>query len=118
MILPVRLDTVAAALDSPRSVRHSFPMRFTREQLISKALQALEEVHDQAQDKAVPKSLQLRFLLASLGAHMPERWPVDRFWQTVTEAPYGVDADRFGRKQSITNAIAGVYHQLGFKRER
>jgi len=93
-------------------------MRFTREQLISKALQALEEVHDQAQDKAVPKSLQLRFLLASLGAHMPERWPVDRFWQTVTEAPYGVDADRFGRKQSITNAIAGVYHQLGFKRER
>ena len=84
--------------------------------LRDKALAAVEEAAQEAQDRALPKSLQLRFTLSFLSNFGAERWPFDTFWKAVTSAPDGDLAARFGRHQSITSGINGIYHQVGVKR--
>ncbi|MFC7499029.1 hypothetical protein ACFQRC_07315 [Enterovirga sp. GCM10030262] len=63
------------------------------------------------------KSVMLRFLLAFLANGAKERWPFDNFWRDATTPPPDTrDCIVFGRRQSLTNAMAGIYDQLGLKR--
>jgi len=91
--------------------------RFTDSELLTRALAALEDVHDRAREGPVERTEELRFLLAWLGNRAREKWPFDSFWQTATKAPGPEKADQFGRRQTLTAAINGIYHQLGVKRE-
>jgi hypothetical protein len=92
-------------------------MRFSREQLIWKALLAVEEAAREGRDAPLPKSAQLRFTLAFLSIFAKERWPFDTFWREVTRpAQDKTAAASFGRHQSINHAINGIYVQLGARR--
>ncbi|MEA3053508.1 MAG: hypothetical protein QOG72_2411 [Sphingomonadales bacterium] len=92
-------------------------MRIALDELRDSALAALEEVATAAEAGPVPKSSQLRFLLAFLAQYAEERWPFDAFWKAATNpAISAVDAHLFGRRQSLNAAAAGIYVQLGLKR--
>lgn len=92
-------------------------MRLADDDLRDRALAALEEVAAAAEAGAVPKSPQLRFLLAFLARSAGERWPFDQFWRAATTPPISeVEAHRFGRRQLLDGAAAGIYLQLGLKR--
>ena len=92
-------------------------MRFSREQLIGKALAAIEEAAHAANDAVLPRSAQLRFALAFLSIFAKERWPFDAFWHAVTTPAHDTTAAAiYGRHQSIDHATNGIYVQLGLKR--
>jgi hypothetical protein len=93
--------------------------RFTEEQLIAKALAAVEAVERRARNGALEPTSELRFVLAYLANRAPERWPFDQCWQLATGQP--VDdtlAAEFGRQQGLLAAINGIYVQLGMRRSR
>lgn len=93
------------------------PMRLTDEELRDKALLALEEIAAAAEKAVVPKTAQLRFLLAFLARDAKERWPFDAFWKAATSPPMDdTYSSTFARQQKLTNAVAGIYVQLGLKR--
>jgi hypothetical protein len=91
--------------------------RFTEEQLISKALAAIEAVELRARQGPVEPTPELRFVLAFLANRAPERWPFDQCWQLVTGKPLSdtLAAD-FGRAQGLLAAVNGIYVQLGLRR--
>jgi hypothetical protein len=94
-------------------------MRFSRNDLIGKALTALEELASDGRDSPLPKSAQLRFTLAFLSIFAEERWPFDAFWRGVTSPAHdNTAAAAFGRRQSINHAISGIYVQLGLVRPK
>lgn len=87
------------------------------DQVKALGLAALEEYAKAADAGPVPRSMALRFLLAWLSLHAEERWPFDAFWREATRpAADWTDAAVFGRHQSLTNAVNGIYQQLGVKR--
>lgn len=93
-------------------------MRFSPNELRDRALAAIEEAAASAwAGETVPKSKALAFALAYLSNGAKERWPFDAFWKEVTSPPPGDRGHRdFGRTQSITAAVNGIYHQLEVKR--
>lgn len=95
---------------------------FTREQLLCKALLALEDVCVTCARDPAPKSLMLRFILAWLyqesGAHPSNRWIFDSFWQAVTRPRATADHDRFVddycRTTSARSALSGICREVGY----
>jgi hypothetical protein len=93
--------------------------RFTEEQLIAKALAAVEAVEHRARKGSVEPTPELRFVLAYLANRAPERWPFDQCWQLATgRAVDETLAAQFGRQQGLLAAINGIYVQLGLRRGR
>lgn len=89
------------------------------EQVRAFALEALEEYAAAAGKGPLRKTRALRFLLAWLALHARERWPFDAFWREATAPPHdATEAAVFGRHQSLTNAVNGIYVQLGVERRR
>lgn len=92
-------------------------MKFPKEILLGKALAAVEEVAREAEKGPVQRTLALRFTLAFLANFVDERWYLDSFWKNVTMPAHdATEAAVFGRRQSIMNAINGIYVQLGARR--
>ena len=60
-----------------------FHMRFGMSELRSRALAAVDEVAEQANDGPVHRHLALRFALAFLANFAEERWPFDNFWRAL-----------------------------------
>jgi hypothetical protein len=91
--------------------------RFTEEQLIGKALAAVEAVERRARLGTLEPTPELRFVLAYLANRAPERWPFDQCWQlAIGQAMDDTLAAGFGRQQGLLAAINGIYAQLGFRR--
>lgn len=93
--------------------------RFSEEQLVAKALAAIEAVEERADQGPIEATPELRFVLAFLANHAPERWPFDECWRLVTSPPAdSTAASGFGRRQGLLAAINGIYVQLGLRRPR
>jgi hypothetical protein len=93
--------------------------RFTEEQLVAKALVAVEAVEERARHGPVEATPELRFMLAYLANRAPERWPFDQMWQLATGQPLDETlAADFGRSQGLLAAVNGVYVQLGRRSPR
>lgn len=91
--------------------------RFSEDQLIAKALAAVEAVEERAKQGPVEGTPELRFVLAYLANKAPERWPFDQCWQIATgEVRDDTLAADFGRHQGLLAAINGIYVQLGLRR--
>lgn len=95
-------------------------MRVDRDQLVFKALCALEEAREQSRQGRVPPTFALRFALAylySVGDRRREffdREPYDDFWQAATmEDEAGGSAAAFGRSQVMTSAFNGIARAAG-----
>lgn len=87
------------------------------DQVKALGLAALEEYATAADAGPVPRSMALRFLLAWLSLHAEERWPFDAFWREATRpAADNLAVTVFGRHQSLTNAVNGIYAQMGLER--
>jgi hypothetical protein len=92
--------------------------RFTNDELVDKALAALEEVYLRAKDEPIEPTPALRFLLAFLANEAQERWPFDTFWkEATTPAARNTLSVAFGRRQGLNAALNGMYLQVGRKRE-
>jgi hypothetical protein len=91
--------------------------RFSEDQLVAKALAAIEAVEQRAQHGPIEPTPELRFVLAYLANRAPERWPFDQVWQLATGRSLDdtLAAD-FGRSQGLLAAVNGVYVQLGLRR--
>lgn len=91
------------------------PSRFTKDELVDKALLAVKEAARQrARDEAVPRTHALRFALAFL-ADGQDRRVYDMFWKAVTEPLRAgeVLSDSFGRRQTIDNACGFIHRKHG-----
>lgn len=87
--------------------------RFTQAQIIGKALAAVEEAATEAVTGQVKRTKALAFALAFLANEAGERWPFDSLWREATRPiKHDGGAVSFGRSQSITNAMNGIYLQL------
>ncbi len=58
-------------------------MRFGMSELRDRALAAVDEVANQAEQGPVQRHLALRFALAFLANFAEERWPFDNFWRAI-----------------------------------
>lgn len=79
-------DEIPSPKQLPGAARvlYSFLMRrFGMTYLRKRALAAVDEAADQANDGPVRRSLALRFTLAFLANFADERWPFDNFWQAI-----------------------------------
>ncbi len=84
-------------------VLYSFLMRrFGMTDLRERALAAVDEAADQANDGPVRRSLALRFTLAFLANFADERWPFDNFWQAIASSN---DRARWQNANAARNAI-------------
>jgi hypothetical protein len=93
--------------------------RFGMAELRDKALAAIEEAASDAADRhqVVPRTLSLRFALAFLANFSDDRAPFDGLWRAVTTPPTSdTDAGAFGRCQSITSSMNGIYICAGVRR--
>lgn len=98
-------------------------MRFSREQLVWKALLALDEIVQQCGKSPVPKSLMLRFTLAYLyvaaGAQPSTKWLFESFWKTATQPAPTVEVGEFlnsyCRLRDATTAMNGICWALGME---
>ncbi|MBI0474425.1 hypothetical protein D9601_03475 [Sphingomonas sp. MA1305] len=99
-------------------------MRLTRKQLAFRALVALEEVADQVRSgEVVPRSHQLRFLLAFLHHiatpdehNVGDRAPFDAFWRAATRNDPGTGiahAHQNGRGGDVGTAITAISRRIG-----
>lgn len=92
-------------------------LRFTDDELLAKALAAIEAVEKRARQGPIAQTPELRFVLAYLANRAPERWPFDEAWKQATrDIVGGSAASGFGRRQSLLAAINGIYLQLGVRR--
>ncbi|HWT12315.1 MAG TPA: hypothetical protein VN231_06150 [Allosphingosinicella sp.] len=94
-------------------------IRFTSDQLLAKALYALEETLEKCAAAPAPPSGALRFTLAWLAARGAERRPFDAFWREATR-PLAPGEDRgaaaIARVQAATAALNGIYRAVGAER--
>ena len=70
--------------------------------LRQRALAAVDEAADQANDGAVRRTLALRFTLAFLANFADERWPFDNFWQAISSSNHRA---RWQNANAARNAI-------------
>jgi hypothetical protein len=70
--------------------------------LRERALAAVDEAANQANDGPVRPSLALRFTLAFLAHFSDERWPFDNFWQAIGSSN---DRARWQNANAARNAI-------------
>lgn len=89
--------------------------RFTDSELIDKALLALEEVVETADEHPIEPSAALRFALAYLANGAEDRGFFDLFWSAATDKRDGVGA-RIGRQQTLNASLNGIYLQVGRRR--
>lgn len=89
------------------------PTRFTRAELVDRALAALKEAADlRLRNEPVPPQT-LRFVLAFLAAGH-ERSAYDDLWKALTvPVSHEVGALAFGRRQTINNLVAFIYRMHG-----
>lgn len=93
-------------------------MRFARDDLIRKALLALEEAANATTTAPVPRSRALRFTLAFLFAVTDGKnrnW-FDAFWQSVTRDDDTAESAALGRGASATAALNAIYRLVGIER--
>jgi hypothetical protein len=84
-------------------VLYSFLMRrFGMTDLRERALAAVDEAADQANDGPVRRTIALRFTLAFLANFADERWPFDNFWQAIASSN---DRARRQNANAARNAI-------------
>ena len=76
--------------------------RFGMTDLRERALAAVDEAADQANQGPVRRSLALRFTLAFLANFADERWPFDNFWQAIGSSN---DRARWQNANAARNAI-------------
>lgn len=95
------------------------PTRFTRDELVDKALAVLKEAAEtvEARPGPVPRSLALRFTLAFL-AHGHERQAYDLFWEAATRPLRAGEQDHhgaiyFGRIQTVNNLAGFICRMHG-----
>jgi hypothetical protein len=89
--------------------------RFTKAELTDRALSALEEVLQQAEQEPVEPTPLLRFALAYLANDTADRGFFDLFWSAATDKRGGVGA-KIGRQQTLNASLNGIYLQVGRKR--
>jgi hypothetical protein len=58
-------------------------MRFGMSELRRRALEAIDEVAEQAKTGPIQRQLSLRFALAFLANFADDRWPFDNFWRAI-----------------------------------
>jgi len=88
--------------------------RFTDEQLVDKALHALIQharLHEQGEMTERERAL-VRFALAFL-YRGGNREPYERFWRESCRPKGVIEADEFGRFQSIRGAMARILRAHG-----
>jgi hypothetical protein len=76
--------------------------RFGMSELRQRALAAVDETTDEANDGPVRRTLALRFTLAFLANFAGERWPFDNFWQAIGSKN---DRARWQNANAARNAI-------------
>jgi hypothetical protein len=96
-------------------------MRIGTDQLIVKALSALDEVGWRAQKEPVAPTLALRFTLAFLYAHGDgRRDSFDEFWRVVTDTGTlhqpTPTVTNVVRSNSASRALYGIYRSVGVYR--
>lgn len=97
-------------------------MRFSRDQLVLKALAALSEIADECGENPVPKSLMLRFTLAftyaASGADPQKLWLWRDFWRHATapkaEAKPDQFIDTYVRGTGARSALNGICREVGY----
>jgi hypothetical protein len=77
-------------------------LRFEMTDLRERALAAVDEAADQANDGPVRRTIALRFTLAFLANFADERWPFDNFWQSIASSN---DRSRWQNANAARNAI-------------
>lgn len=87
-------------------------IRFSREQLVDKALLALREAIEEVgrREGSIERSRHLRFVLAFLYTG-GDRRPFDQFWEAATRGTLGqkeVMAIHFGRRQTMRSCLAAI----------
>lgn len=89
-------------------------MATVRDQLIWKALLAVDEAAQRAANAPIAPSFALRFALAFLYAASGsrERWSYDSFWQEI-QRPTPVDGRHCARKMMATTALHGIMRSVG-----
>ena len=96
-------------------------MRFSRDQLILKALAALNEIADECGTRPARRSILLRFTLAWLfvesGADPADKWLFTHFWNNATgpaATGHGVEwLDSYCRARDATSALNGICRAVG-----
>jgi hypothetical protein len=92
-------------------------MRFDRDQLIFKALCALDEAIDECRATPIRPSFALRFSLAFLFALSDGcREPYDAFWREVTDpktASHSVEAGQYVRTTYARTAMTAIARGVG-----
>ena len=92
-------------------------MRFDRDQLVFKALCALDEAADACHAGPVKPTFALRFALAFLYAVSDgRRDPYDDFWREIgdsKETAYSADAGRYIRSSYARTALTAIARGVG-----
>jgi hypothetical protein len=82
--------------------------RLSRDDLVTVALDLLEELAAKGEGGPVERPRWLRFMLAWLWLESRgERWPFDAFWRALA------GREAIGRAQSLTASLNGIWRQLG-----
>ncbi len=81
-------------------------MRFGMSDLRDQALEAVDEVAEQARAAPVERHLALRFALAFLANFANERWPFDNFWRAVASP------DEKVRNATVTAARNAIHRSV------
>lgn len=94
-------------------------MTLLAEQLVRRALGALQEIAYDCGKAPVPKSLSLRFLLMFTWAASPRdpttKWKWDDFWQHATgDSDMGHTQDDYCRFTGATSALNGICSEIGY----
>jgi len=101
-----------------RFCSYSCEVRLTRDELIWKALLALDELVEQSEAAQVPKSLMLRFTLAYLYSNAaPDSRPVfNEIWRLMTAPCPQETYARGTRSANIGAAYNGLCRAIGWER--
>jgi hypothetical protein len=92
-------------------------MRFSEADLIDRALQAVDALHERARTGPVARTAELRFLLAFLANHV-DRGPLDDLWRALGRDAGGGRAAEFGRLQTLANLVGFIRNTIEQRRGR
>lgn len=87
--------------------------RFDREALIDRALAALNEAATRAVEAPFEPDKALTFVFSFLQAELPSKAVLPNLWKEMKSPLVRNASADFGRRQTINNLTANVFHQLG-----
>lgn len=91
-------------------------MRFSEDELVEKALRALAAVGERAEKGGLERTAEIRFLLAFLSNHLPERRHLDELWRELSRADVGNEAQDYGRRQTMRNLVGFITNSIEQRR--